>query len=388
MDIFQLKQKFIELYGENGQEIRSFFAPGRVNLIGEHTDYNGGYVFPCALDFGTYAIARKRDDEIIQLASLNFELRGKAFIYELIYNENDDWMNYPKGVVQVFKGEGYNIGGFDVIFYGNIPNGAGLSSSASLELVTSVLLKHLFELDVDMIKMVELSQKAENEFVGVNCGIMDQFAVGMGKEKHAIFLDCKSLDYKYVPIKLKGYKLVIANTNKRRCLADSKYNERRSECEKAINNLRENLDIHLLGEIDKTTFEINKYLIKDENLLKRATHVIYENHRVITAIEKLKEGDLESFGTLMKESHQSLKELYEVSGIELDTLVGEANKIEGVVGSRMTGAGFGGCTVSIVQEQAVETFIQRVGENYKKRTGLEADFYIAQVGAGARELPR
>lgn len=385
MDLQRLKEKFQEKFGAEGP-IRTFFAPGRVNLIGEHIDYNGGYVFPCAISFGTYAIVRKREDNKIRFASTNLSYETELTLENIQYEEKDDWVNYPKGVIKYFQESGSTVGGFDILYSGNIPNGAGLSSSASVEVLTAYILNELFQCNKTLIDMVKISQKAENHFVGVNSGIMDQFAVAMGKKDQAILLDCNTLDYDYVPLELKGAKLVIANTNKRRGLADSKYNERRSECEQAVEDLQKVLDIETLGELDALTFEEYKKFIKDPIHQKRASHAVYENIRVKEAVKKLNAGDLAAFGELMNQSHISLRDLYEVTGVELDTMVEEAWKIPGVIGSRMTGAGFGGCTISIVEADAVETFITEVGENYNKRTGLQADIYVAEVGAGVREL--
>ena len=385
MDLQRLKEKFQEKFGAEGP-IRTFFAPGRVNLIGEHIDYNGGYVFPCAISFGTYAIVRKREDNKIRFASTNLSYETELTLENIQYEEKDDWVNYPKGVIKYFQESGSTVGGFDILYSGNIPNGAGLSSSASVEVLTAYILNELFQCNKTLIDMVKISQKAENHFVGVNSGIMDQFAVAMGKKDQAILLDCNTLDYDYVPLELKGAKLVIANTNKRRGLADSKYNERRSECEQAVEDLQKVLDIETLGELDALTFEEYKKFIKDPIHQKRASHAVYENIRVKEAVKKLNAGDLAAFGELMNQSHISLRDLYEVTGVELDTMVEEAWKIPGVIGSRMTGAGFGGCTISIVEADAVEAFITEVGENYNKRTGLQADIYVAEVGAGVREL--
>jgi galactokinase len=386
MKLEDAKKRFIEIYGGRSEDIRSFYAPGRVNLIGEHTDYNGGYVFPCALSFGTYAISRKREDNKIRFASTNFDQRIMVDARDIKYEKKDDWANYPKGVINGFQKRGFKISGFDVLYDGNIPNRAGLSSSASIELVTSVMLRGLFDCKISMIDMIKLSQEAENKFVGLNCGIMDQFAVGMGRKDCAMLLDCNTLKYKYVPVKLDGYKLIIANTNKKRGLADSKYNERRRECEKAVEYLNQKLDIKTLGEIDTAAFEKYKYLIKDDTILKRASHVVYEIKRTLDAVDCLNSGDICAFGKLMNESHISLRDLYDVTGVELDTLAEEAWKVEGTAGSRMTGAGFGGCTVSIVKEEAVDRFIKCVGENYKHKVGLDADFYIGEIGDGAKEI--
>lgn len=384
-----LIEDFKTLYKYDG-EVKVFFSPGRVNLIGEHTDYNGGFVFPCALDFGTYAVAVKRNDNIFRMYSKNFENLGiiEFSLDRLINEPQDDWANYPKGVIKTFLEAGFDINsGFDVLFYGNIPNGAGLSSSASIELATSVILKDLFNLDVDMVNMVKLSQKAENKFIGVNCGIMDQFAIGMGKKDNAILLDCNTLNYQYAPVVLNGASIVIANTNKKRGLADSKYNERRGSCEAAVKVLNENgIDIKYLGELSVERFNEIKYLITDEEQLKRATHAVTENERTKVAVEKLNAGDIEAFGQLMNQSHISLRDDYEVTGFELDSLVEAAWEAEGVIGARMTGAGFGGCTVSIVKDEFIESFKKSVGEKYTAKTGLVADFYVAKIGDGSRKL--
>ncbi|KHO63053.1 galactokinase [Thermoanaerobacter sp. YS13] len=381
--VIEALEKF---YGKNDVEIRLFYSPGRVNLIGEHTDYNGGYVFPCALDFGTYAAIRKRNDKKVFMASLNFDLKVEVDLDALNFDKSHDWANYPKGVLKVLQDEGYDFSGFEIVFEGNIPNGAGLSSSASIELVTAVAVDEVFNLNIDRIKLVKLCQKAENTFVGVNCGIMDQFAVGMGKKDHAILLKSDTLEYSYVPLKLEGYKILITNTNKRRGLLDSKYNERRSECEKALSYLQKALPVKNLSEITIEQFEEYKDLIPDEVLRKRAKHVITENKRVLDAVKALNDKDLIRFGELMIESHNSLKDDYEVTGKELDTLVEEALKLKGVIGSRMTGAGFGGCTVSIVKEDAVEEFIKVVTHNYTQKIGYRPTVYITGIGEGAGEI--
>ena len=384
-----LIKDFKEIFKYNG-EVETFFSPGRVNLIGEHTDYNGGFVFPCALDFGTYAVVKKREDKIFRMYSKNFENLGiiEFNLDNLVYDKKDDWANYPKGVGKIFLDRNYKIdSGFDVLFFGNIPNGAGLSSSASIEVLTAVILKDLFKLDVDMIEMVKMCQVAENKFIGVNSGIMDQFAVGMGKKDNAILLDCNTLKYEYVPVKLKNMSIIIANTNKKRGLADSKYNERRSSCEEAVKILNKNgINIKYLGELTVAEFEKVKHLLTDEEQLKRATHAITENERAKIAVEFLKKDDIAEFGKLMNKSHISLRDDYEVTGLELDSLVEAAWEEKGTVGSRMTGAGFGGCTVSIVENDYVDSFIKNVGKKYKEKTGLEASFYIANIGDGAGKV--
>lgn len=383
----KLYNKFKNLFGYEAES--KFFAPGRVNLIGEHTDYNGGHVFPCAIHKGTYALVKKRDDKKFRMYSENFENLGiiEFLLDNLVNEKKHKWVNYPKGVVKMFIEAGYKIdSGFDVLFYGNIPNGSGLSSSASIEIVTSIILKDLYHLDIDMVEMVKLSQKAENQFIGVNSGIMDQFAVGMGKKDNAILLDCNTLKYSYAPVILKDEVLVIGNTNKKRGLADSKYNERRAECEEALKDLQKELDIQSLGELSVEEFNKSEKLIKNEINRKRAKHAVYENQRTIKAQKELMEGNLEEFGRLMNESHVSLRDDYEVTGIELDTMVEIAWNQEGVIGSRMTGAGFGGCTISIVKKDAVDKFIANVGKEYKERVGLNADFYIVNISDGAKKL--
>lgn len=387
--IIKLTEHFKEIFKQD-DNIESFFSPGRVNLIGEHTDYNGGFVFPCALDFGTYAIVRQREDKKFRMYSENFEDLGiiEFNLDNLVYDKKDDWANYPKGVIKTFLDKGFKVpNGFDVLFFGNIPNGAGLSSSASIEVLTAVILKSLFNLDIDMVEMVKYCQIAENKFIGVNSGIMDQFAVGMGKKDNAILLDCNTLNFTYVPVKLKDMSIVIANTNKKRGLADSKYNERRSSCEEAVTVLNKNgVNIKYLGELTVEEFNKVKHFIKDEEQLKRATHAVTENERAKVAVEFLKKDDIKTFGELMNKSHISLRDDYEVTGLELDSLVEAAWEEVGTVGARMTGAGFGGCTVSIVKNSEVDNFIKNVGKKYKEKTGLEASFYIANIGDGARKL--
>lgn len=381
-------QIFTKVYGNNN-DIRVFFSPGRVNLIGEHTDYNGGNVFPCALSFGTYGAIKLRDDKLVRMYSKNFDDLGviNFNIDNLKNEEKHDWANYPKGVIDILRKHGYDINcGFDMVVFGNIPNGAGLSSSASIELLMGVMIDELFNFNIDRVDLVKLAQEAENKFIGVNCGIMDQFAIGMGRKNSAILLDCNTLNYIYTPIDLTKEVIIIANTNKRRGLADSKYNERRNECETALKELKTKLDITSLGELSEDEFENNKYLIKDDTRVKRARHAVYENQRTLKAVKALQNKDIYKFGKLMNDSHISLKNDYEVTGIELDTLVELALKHEATIGSRMTGAGFGGCTVSIVKRELSEDFIKKVGKGYKELIGYDADFYTANIGNGTREL--
>lgn len=381
-----LTKTFIDLFGGD-ETIKYYFAPGRVNLIGEHTDYNGGHVFPCALTIGTYMVVRQRADRKLRFYSENFKALGiiESDLDSLVPDEKADWTNYPKGVMWAFEQKGYKVStGFDILLYGNIPNGSGLSSSASVELVTGVMLRDMFGYDdLTMIDLAKIGQFSENQFNGVNCGIMDQFAIAMGKKNQAIFLDTADLSYTYAPIQLEGARIVIACSNKKRGLGDSKYNERRSECEEALADIQKVKDIQSLGELTEEEFEAVKTAIKRPVCVRRAKHAVYENQRTIKAVEALNHNDIGAFGKLMNASHVSLRDDYEVTGIELDTLVEEAWKCDGVIGSRMTGAGFGGCTVSIVKDEAIDDFIKNVGEAYKKRIGYAADFYVVEIGDGA-----
>ena len=382
-----LEEQFEQRFGL--PSTHRFFAPGRINLIGEHTDYNGGHVFPCALTFGTHAIARKRDDQRFRFYSLNFEQDGiiEVALDELAYDATHSWANYAKGMITVLQEAGYRIdSGCDILIQGDIPNGAGLSSSASLELVIGVLLDRLYGLEIPRLDLVRFGQQVENRYIGVNSGIMDQFAIGMGKAGAGLLLDCETLDYTYAPLDLTGYTIIIMNTNKRRELADSKYNERRAECETALAYLNQFTPREALGQW--TTSEFAKVAWEDERLMRRARHAISENERTLQALAALEAGELTTFGQLMNASHVSLREDYEVTGIELDTLVEAAWEQPGVLGARMTGAGFGGCAIAIVEDEAVDAFKQAVGEHYEARIGYPATFYTATVGDGAREIER
>lgn len=382
-----IRQRFLERFGGDASAIRVFHAPGRVNLIGEHTDYNGGYVFPAALTFGTTLAIRKRSDRKLRMASLNFELSGEADLDRLAYDPNDDWMNYPKGVAYHLMQHGYTFGGYDMLFDGKIPNGAGLSSSASIEVVTGFGILAMAGHPVDTVKLALIAQEAENRFVGVNCGIMDQFASANGKKDHAVLLMCDTLEYRHVPFRSGSYKLVIGNTNKRRGLVESEYNLRRAQCEEAVRHLNGKFpELKLLGELTPEQYNEYEALIPDETIRKRARHVIEENDRVLQSMKVLEAGDLAAFGKLMVASHRSLQHLYEVTGKELDAMVDAALETPGVLGSRMTGAGFGGCTVSLVHEDHLDGFIHRVGEAYKAATGLAADFYVCEIGDGVSEV--
>lgn len=377
-------KKFGEVFGD-AEGAKTFFAPGRVNLIGEHTDYNGGHVFPCALTIGTYGAARVRKDRKLRFFSMNFDHLGviESSLDDLKAEKEAGWTNYPKGVMWAFEKKGFSIpSGMDILLNGNIPNGSGLSSSASVEVLIGYILKEFFGFEVSNQDIALIGQYAENNFNGVNCGIMDQFAIAMGKKDHAIFLDTADLSYTYAPIKLEGAKLVIACSNKKRGLGDSKYNERRSECETALAELQKEVDIKGLGDLTEDKFEQYKGAIKDPVRVKRARHAVYENQRTIKAVNALKADDIVLFGRLMNESHVSLRDDYEVTGIELDTLVEEAWKVDGVIGSRMTGAGFGGCTVSLVKDEAIDAFTEQVGKAYLAKIGYKADFYVVEIGDG------
>lgn len=384
----ELLGKFGGIFGGE-TEAKVYFAPGRVNLIGEHTDYNGGHVFPCALTIGTYGVARKREDKLLRFYSVNFEELGvlESSVEDLKPDKEADWTNYPKGVMWAFQQKGYAVDcGMDLLLYGNIPNGSGLSSSASVEVLTGYILRDFYGFDVSNQDLALLGQYAENHFNGVNCGIMDQFAIAMGKKDHAIFLDTSDLSYTYAPIRLEEAKLVIGCTNKKRGLGDSKYNERRSECETALAELQKEVEIQSLGELTQGQFEQHQSAIQDEVRVRRAKHAVTENQRTVQAVEALNQNDIAKFGELMNASHTSLSQDYEVTGIELDTMVEAAWKQEGVIGARMTGAGFGGCTVSLVRTEQVENFIREVGKEYEDKIGYPADFYVVDIGDGPREL--
>lgn len=386
MELSYLTEEFFKLYGNRSDAPVIFFSPGRVNLIGEHTDYNNGFVFPCALDYGTYLLVRPVNDKRLLLNTMNFEFSASLSIDNIVKDSQGRWINYPLGVIAGFKKRGISPAGMEMLFYGNIPNGAGLSSSASIEMATAIAVNSLNGNRLSTLDLIKLSQDAENTFVGMNCGIMDQFAVGMGRKDRAILLNCDNLDHKEVPFVLDDYRLIISNTNKRRGLTDSKYNQRRAECEQAVRYLNKKTEINHLSQLGIEDLPLLDELIPDITVRKRARHVISENHRVLQAVEALKKGDITSFGRLMNESHASLRDDYEVTGRELDILSDEARKISGTAGSRMTGAGFGGCTVSIIRKEQTDIFIETLGKAYTGATGLHADFYLPEIGDGARQI--
>jgi len=387
MNLTKLKKRFNELFKQT--DMKAFFSPGRINLIGEHTDYNGGNVFPCAITLGTYGLAAKREDKTLNFYSENFAELGIISIDldNLEYNAVDKWTNYPKGMIKFLKESGYEINqGLDILYYGNIPNGAGLSSSASIELLTGFIVQTLFDLDIDRLELIKTGQRVENEFIGVNSGIMDQFAVGKGEKDTAILLDCNTLDYELIPVVLKNHSIVIMNTKKRRELADSKYNERRSECDQALAELQKVLTVSSLGALDEETFAEHQSILSNETILKRARHAVTENQRTLKAAVALKAGNLEEFGQLMNESHISLRDDYEVTGPELDAIVQAAWDQSGILGARMTGAGFGGCAIAIVENDKIDDFIDQVGKQYLDQIGYPGEFYIAQISDGPKLL--
>ncbi|MGI6084975.1 MAG: galactokinase [Acetivibrionales bacterium] len=393
MNKIELIQKFLGYFGGSSEQIRMFTSPGRVNLIGEHTDYNGGFVFPAALTLSTTIVARPSADNRIKLIAIDLEKMVEADLDNLSQYKSLNWGNYQLGVADELKKAGFNIRGCELMYDDKVPLGSGLSSSAAIEVATAIALVSLGDEAIgktkalDMVEIALISQKAEHDYVGVKCGIMDQFASAMGKKEHAIFLDCKDLSYEHVPLKLDGYALVIGNTNKKRSLGEGKYNERRAQCEAGLEILRRVFpQAANLRDISIFDYESHKKMLSDETIRKRVEHIIYENQRVLDSVKALKEGNVKLFGKLMDQSHNSLRDLYEVTGKELDTLVEEARKIEGVLGSRMTGAGFGGCTVNLVADRRIEEFILRVGKAYKEKIGYEASFYISNIGDGGREI--
>ncbi len=383
----EMQEVFREKFG--AAQTHAYFSPGRVNLIGEHTDYNGGHVFPCAISLGTYALVAPRTDGISRLYSMNVPEQGVVQfpMHGAVKSDAYGWANYPIGVVRVMEDAGHRAAhGFDIVLYGTLPNGAGLSSSASIEVLMAVILNDELNLGIDMVELVKFSQKAENEFVGMNCGIMDQFAVGMGKKDCAILLDCNTLSYRYSKLALDGCSIVITNTNKTHSLVTSAYNERRAQCESALKALQKVKPIKALGELTNAEFDAIASAIPDPVERRRARHAVYENNRTLEAVKALEANDVKRFGELMNASHVSLRDDYEVTGPELDTLAELAWQQDGVLGSRMTGGGFAGCTVSIVRDAAIPAFEKNVGDAYTAKIGYAPSFYVANIADGARRL--
>ena len=386
MNITELKSAYQAAYQKPATDI--FFSPGRVNLIGEHTDYNGGFVFPCALSFGTYLLLSPNNEQKINFRSLNIDA-----VYSLALNQltsplaNKAWANYPLGVIAQFIKRGVSITqGYDILFWGNVPAGAGLSSSAAMEVVTAFAFNELLGTGYDRTELAKIGQKAEHEFAGVMCGIMDQFASAQGKQDHAIYLNCDTLAFDLVPVKLEGIKVVVSNTHSPHHLDSGAYNDRVRQCQLAVQQISTVRPIKNLAELTQADFEQVEHAITDEVAHRRARHVVGEVQRTKDAVEALQQGNIELFGKLMTQSHISLRDDYEVTGPQLDALAEAAWKVDGVIGSRMTGGGFGGCTVSLVRDEAIPTFIEQVGKEYTEKTGLKADFYIAEIGDGAHRV--
>lgn len=392
MELNQLKQKFSEVFGATDREVRTYFSPGRVNLIGEHIDYNGGMVLPVAINLGTYAVVALRNDRLVKLMSLNFESMG-VMSFELdriAYNAEMDWANYPMGIFKTLADLGFELtSGMDILYFGDLPNGAGLSSSASIEVLTATMIKDLYNLALSPEQIAVYSQKSENTFNGVNCGIMDQFAIAMGKSEHAVLLNCESLAFEHVPAELDNYRIVIINTNKKRGLVDSEYNARRSECENALSILKQSFkkrEISELCDLSPAEFLSVSESIEDPVVYKRAFHAIVENYRTLRSKEALSNGDLAAFGEWMYGSHESLKHNFEVSCYELDTVVDYCRSVRGVLGARMTGAGFGGCAIALTHKDHIEELKLGLSNHYHNLTGLKADYYIAQISGGTTRV--
>lgn len=388
MDKNTLKAKFEKIFQRQSE--KEFFSPGRINLIGEHTDYNGGYVFPCAISLGTWGAVAKRKDRKLRFYSGNFEKLGiiESSLDQLEYKKEDNWANYAKGMIYYIQQAGYSIdAGMDIYIWGNLPQGgSGLSSSASIEMLFGIMVQSLFDLKIERLDLVKMGVKTENDFLGLSSGILDQFAVGMSKAEHAILLDTNTLEYKYVPLDLKDNVIVIMNTNKPRALVESKYNERVAECQEALKELQTELKINALGDLNNDQFDEYTYLLRNETFLKRARHAVSENQRCIRGEKVLEEGNLAEFGRLQNASHVSLEYDYEVSGIELDTLVHSAWNQPSVLGARMCGAGFGGSAIALVQKDGVDNLEKEVGKIYEEKIGYAPRFYVAEVADGTHEL--
>ncbi|MDO9634723.1 MAG: galactokinase [Paludibacter sp.] len=381
----ELKTAFEATYGKPAEAV--YFAPGRVNLIGEHTDYNGGAVFPCALSFGTNLLLAKNDKKVMNFKSLNQPVVVSLGFDQLTTRLENSWVNYPLGVMAQFIKRGIALTqGYDILIWGDVPNGAGLSSSAALEVVTAFALNDQLGTGFNRTVLAQIGQKAEHEFALVNCGIMDQFVSANGAKDHAVHLNCDTLEFELVPVKLKGVKIVISNTHSPHKLDSGAYNQRVAECKKAVEQLNTVRPLKYLAELTEADFKSIESAITDPIAHKRARHVVGEVQRTSDAVKALKAGDLTLFGKLMNASHASLRDDYEVTGPELDCMAEEAWKIDGVIGSRMTGGGFGGCTVSLVKEEAIENFIAKVGAAYEAKIGIKPDFYIAEIGDGATKL--
>ena len=381
---YGLSQKFNDLYNKDAQY--AFFSPGRVNLIGEHIDYNGGLVMPCAVTFGTYMLLTPNNDNVFRFRSLNFDEHPEIVIQDNYQKDGDGWYNFPLGVIDHFTKDGHKIPGLDVLYFGDIPIGAGLSSSASIEVVTAFALNEIYKAGYSKLELVKIAKSVENNFMGLNCGIMDQFAVAYGEKDKAIVLNCDTLKYDIVNSNLGNHVLAIINTNKSRKLVESKYNERVEECQTALKALNAELNINYLCDIDTATFNQYKHLITDEVVRKRAEHVVEENDRVKLAADALAANNLAGFGKLMYASHDSLRDLYEVSGKELDAVVEYAKTNPHVAGARMTGAGFGGCAIALVKEDEFDNFSRELNTYYTDKIGYAPSVYQSLIGTGVGTL--
>jgi galactokinase len=375
-----LKQKFIEQFGK--EATATYFSPGRVNLIGEHIDYNGGLVMPCAITLGSYLLVSQNNENVFRFKSLDFPEQAEIALQADHKKLDEVWYNYPTGIIDYFQKDGKKLQGLDMLFYGNIPIGSGLSSSASIEVVTAFALNDLFNAGYSKLDLVKLSKTVENKFIGVNSGIMDQFAVAFGEKNKALVLNCDTLDYHTVDSNLGNYLLAIINTNKPRKLSESKYNERVQECHTALVALQQELKITHLCDIDSATYNTHKHLITDTVVQNRAQHVVEENDRVKLAARALSDNDLAEFGRLMYASHHSLQDLYEVSGIELDTIVAYSQTNADVAGARMTGAGFGGCAIALVKKDGFDQYCKEVTAYYTDKVGYAPSVYSSLIGNG------
>ncbi|HYV92836.1 MAG TPA: galactokinase [Chitinophagales bacterium] len=381
-----LKEIFEQHFGRNGEVIHSFFAPGRVCLIGEHLDYNGGFVLPCALSMGTYLLVRKRKDHILKLTSLNYSSSFEISLNEIDAKVGNDWWNYPVGVVNEFQKIVSGALGFEMLFNGDLPISAGLSSSASIEVVTAFSLNELLNTKLSLKEIALLSKRAENDFVGVQCGILDQYAVALGRKNHAMFLNCVTEEHEFIPVNIGDYEFIIANTNKPRQLENSAFNDRFNECRGALQIMQRLLPVNFLADATLQQFDSIEHFFPDEVTRKRAHHIVYEQERVKRAASALARGDVGELAALMNQSHASLRDYYDASCSELETIVSAALSVNGCLASRPSGAGFGGCTINLIRAEVKERFCEKVFSEYKMKTGLNAEFYEVKMEDGVKKF--